>query len=154
MVILLRRLPRSQAAERALHLLDVRSHNGDPAVGIVVNPRPNCQEEPEVMREKDAREIMGFAAIGASLEVDAESYSAHELSSIAANLQPGTYLKIYNSDALSVVELTGIITTKPRQIVLAYARLNQLPYDHREEIQIQGAVEEHSDEKHKTEPRE
>lgn len=68
---------------------------------------------------KTALELSGVAASGGSIELDARSYTALELSGIASHLKQGAYLKLHHSSTKTPLEMQGIAAKKPGQVIFA-----------------------------------
>ncbi len=66
-----------------------------------------------------ALDLQGIASRGGSLEVDGAVYTAMDLQGIAIRLTPGAHLKIHNSKTKTALDLQGIASSKPGQVVFA-----------------------------------
>ncbi|MDQ0472334.1 hypothetical protein [Labrys wisconsinensis] len=71
------------------------------------------------MINRSANELTGIVKAGGSIEVDGTSLSAIALKGIAAELHPGTYMKIYNTEGKTPLELASIAKVKPGQVIFA-----------------------------------
>jgi hypothetical protein len=71
------------------------------------------------MINRSANELMGIVKAGGSIEVDGSHLTAIAIKGIAAELHPGTYLKVFNTETKTPIELAGIAKVKPGQVIFA-----------------------------------
>ena len=72
-----------------------------------------------MINSRSANELTGIVKAGGSLEVDGSTLSAIQLKGIANELQPGAYMKIFNTQEKTPLELAGIAKAKPGQVIFA-----------------------------------
>lgn len=66
-----------------------------------------------------ATDLANIAARGGSLEVNGQRFTALDLGTIAARLQPSAHLKICNCAAFTAYEIETIAARKPGQVIFS-----------------------------------
>lgn len=72
-----------------------------------------------MIRHLSALDLGSVAGRGGSLEVNGAQFNALDLGSIAARLQPGATLKIFNCQRFSALDLGSIAARKPGQVIFS-----------------------------------